>query len=153
MINKFGINQTIKPFLSSDNCIFFQMTHLEKSTQARFKCKICTMTFLTSLNLQRHSSAVHENQRNFCCIFCSKRFSISHNLHRHVVSMHPVNKEKIYSCDQCEYKSHSTWNLAVHRKRHDAKKRECYFCGKKFANFSDLRRHCGRIHTLEKQIP
>ncbi|XP_035701240.1 gastrula zinc finger protein XlCGF46.1-like [Folsomia candida] len=126
-----------------------EMTHLDKSTRESFRCPLCPQTFHTGLILRGHIRHVHENQRNYACTFCDKSFSTSNKLNRHVNGVHPANKEKIHSCDKCEYRSNSKEYLACHQRRHDAKKHECYFCGEKFVTFSDLVIHCGRRHTLE----
>ncbi|XP_035713574.1 zinc finger protein 596-like [Folsomia candida] len=126
-----------------------EMTHLEASTRAMSKCRLCMQTFLERFSLQRHIRVVHENRRNFPCRFCDKRFDSASNLKRHVEARHPTSKELVHSCDKCEYKSHSKINLASHARRHLAANRECYFCGKKFLTFPELVSH-SRVHTLEK---
>ncbi|XP_035708074.1 zinc finger protein 26-like [Folsomia candida] len=139
-----------KTFANRQTLKRHEVTHLEKSAREVLNCNLCPMTFLHRDGLQAHIRGRHENQRNFCCTFCGKSFSILNSLQRHVDAIHPVSKEKIHSCDKCEYRSHSKHNLAMHIRRHNVKKHECYFCGKKFASFQDLVRHCGRIHNLEK---
>ncbi|XP_021961416.1 GDNF-inducible zinc finger protein 1-like [Folsomia candida] len=125
-----------------------EVTHLQKTTPDTLQCHVCPQAFLSRSALQRHIRVLHENRRNYPCTFCKRRFSISSNLKRHVAMKHAASKEKIHSCDKCEYKSHSKFNL---KQRHNATKRhECYFCKKLFASFPALVRHCSRVHTLEK---
>ncbi|OXA45155.1 Zinc finger protein 26 [Folsomia candida] len=125
--------------------------HLEKSTREMFKCQVCRRTFASRPGLQYHIRVSHEDRRDFACQFCEKMFANSSNLRRHVDVRHAANKEQIHSCDKCEYKSHSKFNLVEHTRRHNvANWRECYFCKKQFATFQMLVRHCGRIHCLEK---
>ncbi|OXA45234.1 oocyte zinc finger protein XlCOF19-like [Folsomia candida] len=128
-----------------------EMTHLEKSARDMFQCHVCPQTFLNRTSLQHHIRVGHENQRNYPCSSCDKRFSTSRDLMRHVEAVHATNKEKIHSCDKCEYKSHSKANLANHRVRHNtmARRHGCYFCGKKFYTFFELVSHC-QVHTFEK---
>ncbi|OXA45231.1 zinc finger protein 135-like [Folsomia candida] len=125
-----------------------EKTHLEKSTRARLKCHLCPQTFLRRNNLEYHIRAAHENRRDHQCAICDKRFSKSSNLKRHVEEIHKADREKIHSCDKCEYMSHSKSNLASHKVRHNAARHGCYFCQKKFFSFHELVRHC-RVHTLE----
>ncbi|OXA45230.1 Zinc finger imprinted 3 [Folsomia candida] len=126
-----------------------EMTHLDKFVRDVLQCDLCPQTFLTKNGLQGHIRVAHENRRNYPCAFCDKRFSKSANLRSHVEAIHVTNKERIHSCDKCEYRSHSKHNLTRHRMRHDAARYGCYFCGKKFVTSHELVRHC-RVHTLEK---
>ncbi|OXA47582.1 zinc finger protein 665-like [Folsomia candida] len=137
-----------RSFAHSGSMKCHEKTHLEKSTRDRSKCHICPQTFLNRSGLHRHVRFVHENQRNYPCPFCDQRFSTSSRLKRHVEAKHATNKDPIYACDKCEYKSYSKHNLAIHRTRHNAARHGCYFCGKKFLTFSQLVDH-GRVHTLE----
>ncbi|XP_035712326.1 gastrula zinc finger protein XlCGF8.2DB-like [Folsomia candida] len=135
-------------FPSLSNLRSHEVTHLEKSARRIFKCCLCPQMSLTRANLQKHVQVVHENQGNYHCSFCDKRFSTLGNMRLHVDVKHPPNREKIHSCDKCEYRSHSKVYLAQHVKRHNPANRGCYFCQKMFGNFSGLVRHC-RLHTLE----
>ncbi|OXA47383.1 PR domain zinc finger protein 5 [Folsomia candida] len=124
--------------------------HTQKSGRETFQCHLCLQTFLTKYGVQRHIRVIHEKQRNHRCTFCEKSFSSPSHLKNHVDAKHDPDK-KIYTCTECEYKSHAKGKLAQHVKRHDVSNwRECYFCKKQFASFPELVRHFGRIHTLEK---
>ncbi|XP_035712396.1 zinc finger protein 782-like [Folsomia candida] len=93
-------------------------THLEKSVRRIFKCELCTQMSLSKPDLQKHVQVVHENQRKYQCAFCDKRFSKSGNMRLHLDAKHPTNREKVHSCDQCEFRSHSKVYLVQHVKRH-----------------------------------
>ncbi|XP_035713774.1 zinc finger protein 823-like [Folsomia candida] len=139
-----------KSFTLRGNMKRHEETHLEKSTRDRLQCQVCTQTFLSKLAVQRHVRAVHENRKKYPCEFCDKGFSKPSNLEGHVEAKHATNKDLIHSCDKCEYKSYSKFNLAYHVRRHNpANLRECYFCGKQFVMFQELVRHSNRLHTLE----
>ncbi|XP_021959676.1 gastrula zinc finger protein XlCGF8.2DB-like [Folsomia candida] len=125
-----------------------ERTHLENSTKRVLKCHLCQQTFSRKDSLKHHVRVVHENQRNFPCTVCDMRFSYLTGLKRHMEARHGTNKERIHSCDKCEYRSHSKHNLANHRLRHSGARHGCDFCGKKFLIFSELVNHC-RVHTLE----
>ncbi|OXA45042.1 PR domain zinc finger protein 5 [Folsomia candida] len=138
-----------KSYALRGNMIRHEKTHLQKSARDKLQCTVCFATLLRD-SLQGHIRVVHENRRNYPCTFCDKRFPKSSELKRHVDQKHAANKEKIHTCDKCEYKSHSKVNLAWHVKRHNPVSwRECYFCGKQFARFQELVKHCNRVHTLE----
>ncbi|OXA45423.1 hypothetical protein Fcan01_20258 [Folsomia candida] len=125
------------------------LTHLERCARQMFKCPVCLQTYLTARGLQLHIRFLHENERNYPCELCGKRFSRSAHLRRHVEAKHPGTKEKVHSCDKCEYRTHVMVNLRDHRKRHFAGKHACYFCGKRFVTFRELVNYCGRNHTME----
>lgn len=128
-----------------------QATHFEKVLRPTLQCQLCPQTFLTPTGLQRHVEVRHENKRRFPCNFCDQRFITSSHLKRHVEARHPTSQVAIYSCDKCDYKSHSMGNLSSHEGRHNiANRRSCYFCGKQFVMFSALVRHLSQVHTLEK---
>ncbi|XP_021961641.1 gastrula zinc finger protein XlCGF7.1 [Folsomia candida] len=133
-----------RSFASREHLKSHEMTHLEKSYRDKLQCDICPQTFLSKHALQLHTRVVHENP----CTSCGKRFPNSTELKRHVEAKHVTNKDLVHSCDKCEYKSHSKHNLVKHRRRHNAARHKCYFCGKKFVTFYELVRHCGRVHVL-----
>ncbi|XP_035713616.1 zinc finger protein 37 homolog [Folsomia candida] len=127
-----------------------EKTHLEKSARDMLQYRVCPQTFSSKKSLQGHIRVLHENQRNYPCAFCDKRFANTTNLKVHLERRHPTGKELIvYSCEKCEYRSHSKANLAAHGIRHNAARYECYFCQNKFFLFNILVKHCG-AHTLEK---
>ncbi|XP_035713709.1 zinc finger protein 83-like [Folsomia candida] len=129
-----------------------EKTHIQKPDRKIFKCQLCLQTFVARANLQGHIRVIHENQRNYRCTFCDKSFGHPSALKSHMEwKRHTDEETKIYSCDKCEYKSHSKVYLAQHVRRHHIEKRhECYFCKKQFATFNELVGHCCRVHTLEK---
>ncbi|OXA47342.1 Zinc finger protein 91 [Folsomia candida] len=143
-------------FPSLSNLRSHEVTHLEKSARRIFKCCLCPQMSLTRANLQKHVQVVHENQGNYHCSFCDKRFSTLGNMRLHVDVKHPPNREKIHSCDKCEYRSHSKVYLAQHVKRHNPANRgknparfPCTLCGKEFKIRKDLETHIS-MHTTEK---
>ncbi|XP_035712354.1 PR domain zinc finger protein 5-like [Folsomia candida] len=116
-----------------------QATHMKKYTRRIFKCNLCPKTFLRKATLHAHSQVVHENRRNHPCTFCDKRFSTATVLRHHVEARHPANKEKIYSCNKCQFMTPAKEYLVQHVRRHNpAYRRECYFCKKQLVSFSSL---------------
>ncbi|XP_035711623.1 zinc finger protein 436-like [Folsomia candida] len=138
-------------FAKTESLKRHEATHLDQSTRKISKCPLCPQTFFTSFGFRNHIRVGHEKKRNICCTLCDKRFPMSSHLTRHVASAHLSSREKIHACDKCEYRSHSTWNLRVHKRQHNAEKHECYFCGKNVVSFQNLVKHYGRLHTLEKK--
>ncbi|OXA45301.1 gastrula zinc finger protein XlCGF49.1 [Folsomia candida] len=84
-----------------------EMMHLEKSSRYRIQCHLCPETFFGRDGLRHHIRFYHEKEKNYPCSFCAKRFQSAPSLKGHVEAIHPTNKEKIYTCDKCEYTSHN----------------------------------------------
>lgn len=91
------------------------MSHLDKDARPVLRCHLCPANFYSRPGLYLHIKATHENRRNYSCTFCAKKFAVSFSLKCHVDARHPENKEIINFCDQCEYKSHSKYNLYKHK--------------------------------------
>lgn len=123
---------------------------MEKSARKTLHCQRCPATRLSRSDLQTHIRLAHENLKNYPCSICRFRFGSAGGLRRHVEARHPAGREKMYSCDKCRYRSYLKTYLDAHRRRHQAGRHACYFCGKKFVTFYELVNHCSRHHTLEK---
>lgn len=123
---------------------------MERSQREVHRCHLCDRILISKRNLNDHIRNVHDNVKNYSCKNCDMKFPTRNHLGRHVDSKHPSRETPLHSCNLCEYKSHSRCNFQRHLQRHDPceKKYSCYFCGKKFRDFSRLRGHIW-IHTLE----
>ncbi|OXA45956.1 zinc finger protein 227 [Folsomia candida] len=121
-----------KSFAQKNKLHRHQETHREISSRKFFQCESCPRQFLSMRGRRLHSERDHER--------------------RPAIPAKKVNKKVRHSCDRCAYKSHIKAQLTVHFKRvhGGVRKNECYFCGKKFFSFSELVRHCGKVHTMEK---
>ncbi|XP_021961603.1 zinc finger protein 28 [Folsomia candida] len=132
-----------------------ELTHVDKSTRLKFTCNLCPRIFLSNSRLKSHIQAKHENQRNYKCTLCDRRFARADNLKCHMEAIHPADKEATYSCDKCEYKSHTKFYLAQHAKRHrhdeSSTKCGCCFCGNNtLMDFSTLIGSLSRRNSPEK---
>ena len=106
-------------------------------TQKRMRDKI---------NTHITQTAKTQNGEKFECDDCKKKFKRLDNAQNHVARNH-IN-EKPFKCDQCDKDFALLGLLNKHRNYHSTKY-QCTFCGKKFSDNKDLRRHI-RVHTGEK---
>jgi C2H2-type zinc finger len=80
----------------------------------RFQCEQCDRSFAQKGGLDRHVSAVHNNERPFKCEECRHEFAQKGGLDRHVTAVH--RKEKNYSCS-CGAKFTDPSNLIAHKQQ------------------------------------
>ena len=78
-----------------------------------FACQICDIKFAQKSTLVQHQ-ATHTDVRNFKCSICpeGRFFKTKKDLKQHVV----FHYEPKYSCNQCDYKTHTKYRLKSHEK-------------------------------------
>ncbi|KAL8574522.1 hypothetical protein ACOMHN_005899 [Nucella lapillus] len=123
--------------------------HLETHTASkRYKCQECGHRTRTAGNLKKHMERHWPDMpRDFVCRLCGaafKRMSAlkSHNKRRH-------NDHKPFFCDQCSFRTKTTWELTNHKAKHSNEHPfPCSWpnCGKSFKTKSDCSKHFKR-HT------
>ncbi|OXA41528.1 Zinc finger protein 62 [Folsomia candida] len=139
-----------KRFKAADILKYHMTTHQEKSTLPVLVCESCPRTFLHPSSLWSHVSRIHRKV-TYPCNLCDVILKSANGLAYHVATRHVIANEPPHSCDRCEYKTWTKLRLTMHMRRvHErVRSKECYFCGKRFFNFSELVRHCSVMHTLE----
>ena len=125
-------------------------------------CPFCNVKYLQGIRLEIHISKVdpeHESDISHTgkkgsdrmCTICKIVFKSRSLMMKHFISVHP--EEKIYSCSLCndKYLSHNGLTLHVFN-RHERKVTDkgCSFCGKEFANKTDLKNHIDIEHKEKK---
>ena len=111
----------------------------------------CNYRTAFSASLTSHVSSRHNPSRTkrFVCALCAKAFAEKHNLRLHIEFVH--TKEKVYHCDQCDYRTHRRCYLPQHCRRVHGegspveKKLKCEFCD--YRAFQKL--HLD-LHTMTK---
>lgn len=93
------------------------------------KCKKCSKVFRESSSLKKHT-----DNGKMCEIFM-KRKSL------------PL----IFSCDKCDFKSHTKRNLYYHQVRHSGR-HQCAKCQHQFYSLKDLQKHLKSSQNCEKYI-
>ena len=92
--------------------------HMVYHFEPKFACKICDRKFAQKNDLFRHQ-ATHSDFKPFKCSICPEEryFKTKDGLNNHMV----FHYEPKFSCNQCDYKSHTKSNLKQHTKTHDKK--------------------------------
>jgi len=103
-----------------------------------FICEICNGTFMTRVDLNRHT-IIHTDERPYICETCSKRFLRASNLRRHAL-IHVVESQ--FVCEICSSAFPNGKRLRRHKLFHfGARPYVCKICSKGFAKISHLRAH------------
>ena len=84
-----------------------------------FACKICDRKFALKCNFIRHQ-AIHSEVKSFKCSICPEErfFKTKDGLNNHMV----FHYEPKFSCNQCDYKSHTKYSFIRHIKTHNKNK-------------------------------
>jgi len=102
-------------------------------------CHYCGMLFKIHSKLKRHVR-IHNNAKPYSCRHCSDGFMRLEQLKTHLLKSH--NEGTWFTCDICQMKLTTKWNLEVHVQRHAAvKPYVCSECPKRFCTAPELRRH------------
>ena len=113
-----------------------------------FLCKLCSKSFYTKLQLNRHERNVHICERNFACRFCGKSFFTQTYLNIHL-KIHTDERSEI--CDICgkgfRLKAHLRAHLRMHR---GEKLWGCEKCGVRYTDKRSYNRHIERC--IVKQV-
>jgi KRAB domain-containing zinc finger protein len=102
------------------------------------KCDKCDKKFAKKRQLEEHEH-IHFEQHPFKCDLCVKAYNQKKNLRIHLEEFHMKNP-KIHGCGECSFKTTSRAAFYLHRNNHN-RCHECQNCGKKFSNFSYLKKH------------
>ncbi|CAG9800613.1 unnamed protein product [Chironomus riparius] len=155
---------------SSEVKIGAQTENVIPNTIETIKCSElnCQLTFKNKINLKKHISQVHLNERFFQCDKCAKFFKTKYHLKHHLkthrvpqkcpicyvmlpnledhIKRHKRPKQDPFQCPQCNRQCASKQALQEHIQRiHEKKPLEkiytCLICDENFIRNSDLRRH------------
>ena len=73
---------------------------LTKTTEHKFKCKLCSKLYSKRHHLETHFKSKHEGFR-YKCSDCGKQYTNPGNLYRHIRSVHQ-GVRKLVTCDKCQ---------------------------------------------------
>lgn len=105
-----------------------------------FGCKVCGKLFLSKERLEIHET-VHR-EKLFVCQLCQKKFTLQKTLDKHLNT-----HIGLYTCQICDYKAQTKYNLKMHENIHTSvKEHTCKDCEKMFSTLSSLRRHNRIVH-------
>ena len=115
-----------------------------------YQCQQCDWTSGYSYNVRRHCRKEHWGQLKFACDLCPAVLSWGKKaLRNHMARTH---REREVGCDLCAYRGHSEeivyrHKVAVHQKRYNPARVECWMCGHYYASKAGLDRHILRVHA------
>ncbi|EFA13125.1 gastrula zinc finger protein XlCGF57.1 [Tribolium castaneum] len=110
-------------------------------------CDICSRTFYSRANLERHVK-IHMGDKSYVCEFCGRSYTREDNFKGHL-RLH--TGEKPYVCEYCGKSFKNKANLNIHRlRRHNNQSYVCEFCSKSFREEKLLNLHKQNIHSEEK---
>nr|XP_015834137.1 PREDICTED: zinc finger protein OZF isoform X22 [Tribolium castaneum] len=113
-------------------------------TETFYVCQVCFKQFPTLLKLQKHKSRHRERKRK--CPLCEKMFILQSEVKAHISLQHI--QEKIFSCDSCNYRTHTSTLLHAHITRMHTKdfQFKCDTCNKGFFYRKTLNTHIEFYH-------
>lgn len=106
----------------------------------KFLCSVCGKKYSRLGAINCHFESTHIRLTKYPCLECGSIFYSEQKLLRHKKK----HTDPILTCDLCDYKSHSKFELKSHKGIHN--KVSCHVCGKLVAN---LRVHL-QIHAQVK---
>lgn len=131
-----------------DQCEYFTNNSYNLQCHSRihtgekpYRCEECDYSFRTLSQLNRHK-LVHLTSKveQFKCKQCKALFPNMQHLGRHARSH--LELKQMFSCDQCDYSTYSSYNLKVHIRTHTGEKPyRCSECKTTFRTPSHLNRH------------
>ena len=113
-------------------------------TTHNFSCDFCTLSFITSIALKKHSEDVHVNETH--CYKCKIEFS-QDELHKHVKVPHP------FDCDECDFHFITEERLRYHcmnlHDKEDSLNTVCNDCNNNIEELEDFLNHIEMRHNEE----
>ncbi|XP_037073088.1 zinc finger protein 768-like [Pollicipes pollicipes] len=119
---------------------------------AEFACSICHRSFQSKSSWYAHRGT-HAGQTT--CPVCGKFLSRLADVRRHMNLQHNLARDAVtpdFRCGRCAAAFRSYESLLHHHKTHEGLTR-CPLCDTCLNRVSDLRRHMGRVHKLERPQP
>ena len=127
--------------------------HMHEEINKELQCDLCDYKTVNKKYLAGHIRKMHEKStKTHPCKVCKKVFQSKQYLRTHELAVHnfePDEKDKIYSCSICNFKSYYSFSLKGHHQaKHSGQKNHaCDICGKLFSMPNDLKKHKKHIHT------
>ncbi|KAK7592943.1 hypothetical protein V9T40_007695 [Parthenolecanium corni] len=104
----------------------------------------CNTSIVTSADSMKKSPPA----RDFTCGICGRGFTRRNRLNAHIARH---SSERPHSCDKCDQRFITRWDLTLHLRIHSGIFK-CEYCGKAFPAKGKLERH-RRTHTGERPFP
>ncbi|XP_053621826.1 zinc finger protein 761-like [Plodia interpunctella] len=122
------------------------------------KCQLCNYTTVYKTGLVMHMIG-HTTEKPHCCTECDYKSKYRNSLTRHVKIQHQkddtpeTESVEVFTCDQCNYKTHFKWNLRAHNRKHNLVKQfKCVHCEYETAYRHNYLKH-SRTHENKEKTP
>ena len=121
---------------------------------AETKCEFCGESFIQKLQLQRHTTSIHEDECNeqhrsegspFPCNICHKVLFSSELLEHHLQFIHDQPSKPI-KCELCGQAFTQRSTLSNHKKAIHDGIGMCSYCGKRYTSAHNLKTHIEGVH-------
>lgn len=126
--------------------------YINHSKGHNLKCEVCQKTFISIVNLKRHTSRhlrPKTTSKDCLCDVCGRRFTRSSALLSHK-NTHSVKR---YKCSECDKTFLSKRLLETHKNVHVSDKNVmCELCGKQFKYASSLLKHKQIRHLNQNKV-
>ncbi|XP_048751903.2 zinc finger protein 507-like [Ostrea edulis] len=174
---KRGTKRKIKRESEEDISVLESMGNVEKTGDAKYRCKLCHYAHFDSFMIRQHMRLHKEKKpfecslcefiaissedlqdhmikhckvRTYQCKLCSSAFNYKSQLRAH---MRAHNDKDIFVCDDCDYESNNPVAYRNHVRGHAEKKLyKCEVCENRFVSKHDLRTHkkllCGKNRSF-----
>ena len=122
--------------------------HKKRYHDGSFECPKCKQIFNDKMDMKKHISMVHEENRCFKCDFCELSFTKKSHRDDHVSCVH--KQERPFKCSVCS----KLFGRNTHLKKHISSVHEgekpfrCDMCNKRFAAKHSLQKHMNRAHQI-----
>ncbi len=131
-------------------------TEWDSTNNVLYQCLYCEATSNNRTSLRNHQAMCAKFQstqvQQKTCDVCGKTFIDSHTYQLHIKLQlcHKLSGDKLYTCDQCDYRCAKKSHLQRHRRKHTGEKPyKCDQCDYRCAVKSNLLKH-SVTHTGER---
>lgn len=117
-----------------------EKTHRVLRADDYYYCDLCGNKFKLRCVMAAHIMKTHVKPVIFCCSMCPKTYTRNNRLQDHIKVDHYNIRE--FQCQQCPKVFGYKKNLKAHMRVHNNDARyQCKFCGRRFIQNTDCRRH------------
>lgn len=116
----------------------------KKLNDEEYECLECHKKFKCLYKIKVHHRQIHLRKYTFECSFCDKTFTTKPAFKSHQKEEHGIEKDDIFSCDECDFTSSNKHNVAIHKiRKHSTSEGlfECDICKRKCKTKDDIRIH------------